>query len=158
MTEHYELHRERIYYGLLHWITSDCTGVPHKLVMESTHTLTLNLKYVVIHHDLLLQRIPELNYSTYSQWLYWADSCCTPTQINEIPKSLVRTVKRDSTWSRPQHTHSQAFLKENCFSGKCPSLGLTHMSRTFEEPYACYDFRLYSHCSHCSNLSPVTSS
>ncbi len=102
-----------------------CNGF-HKI---NVHTITWNLRYEVEQSFLIyfVLRNPELN-STYSQCLYWANFCNTPTQINEIPKPLVRTVQRDSTWSRTQKTYSQAFLKENvcCFSGKCPSARRAH--------------------------------
>lgn len=103
-------------------------NLPTELITEITHTdLEPEIWSGAILYNLLLQRNPEL-WSTYSQWLYWANFCSTPTQINEIPKPLVRTVKRDSTWSRPQNAFSQVVLKKNacCFSGKCPSPGLKH--------------------------------
>lgn len=103
-------------------------NLPTKLKTEIMHIdLESEIWSGTILYNLMLQRNPELK-STYSQWLYWANFCSTPTQINEIPKPLVRTVKRDSTWSRPQNTFSQAVLKKNacCFSGKCPSPGLKH--------------------------------
>lgn len=64
-------------------------------------------------------------------------------------------MKRDSTWSRPQSTHSRAFLKERekkkkrndrlLLRKKRPSPGLTQKSRGPEKPYTCYDFKLSSH-------------
>lgn len=93
---------------------------------------------------------PEILSAKYCT--HWAEFCCTPTQINEIPKPLVRSAKRDSTWSRVQNTHGQTFLSEKAgwFAGKCPNPALTHVQsiyRTTCMPWLQVVLTLFSHTS-----------